>query len=208
MAYRRGATFIADWRPHCRVLDRNERARIIFLAEALERRTKPAGRRNGLIGYVGLAVLRCLMFGFMSHATGLCCPSYEAIQRRTGLCRASIAAGLARLERCGVLKIVRRLVRQRVERISPLTGQPESYVGTVQTTSLYSLRAPGAWADHLAIPPARPAPFPSKRQIDLLQRMELRWKARLDLGEQSSPSREERLQEAQQIAALVAQAIE
>ena len=33
------------------------RARIIAEAEALERRTKPAGGRNGVLGYVGLAVL-------------------------------------------------------------------------------------------------------------------------------------------------------
>ena len=45
--HRHSARFIADWRQHCRALDRNERARIVFLAEALERRSKPAGRRNG-----------------------------------------------------------------------------------------------------------------------------------------------------------------
>src|SRR5687767_12778286 len=117
MAYRHGAQFVMDWRPHCRVLDRNERARILVLAEALERRTKLAGRRNGLLGYVGLAVLRCLMFAFLNAKNGLCCPSYEAIMGKTGLCKSSVATGLARLERTGIVKIVRRLVRQRVERI-------------------------------------------------------------------------------------------
>jgi hypothetical protein len=191
MAYRRGAQFIADWRPHARVLDRNERAKILVLAEALERRTKLPGRRNGLLGYVGLQVLRTLMFAFLNARNGLCCPRYAAIMDRTGLCKASVAAGLARLERCGIIKIVRRLVRQRVERISPLTGQPEWYVGTTQATSLYSLHRPGAWADHLAVPPARPTPFPARRQLDLLQRMALTWRTRLELGEQSPRRREE-----------------
>src|SRR5262245_35457185 len=95
MAYRRGARFIADPRQHSTPLDRNARARIIHLAEALERRTKPAGRRNGLLGYVGLAVLRVFVLHFANRTTGLCCPSYAAIKERTGLCRHSIAMGLA-----------------------------------------------------------------------------------------------------------------
>jgi hypothetical protein len=162
MAYRHGAQFVMDWRPHSRVLDRNERARILVLAEALERRTKMPGRRNGLLGYVGLAVLRCLMLGFLSARTGLCCPSYEAIMAKTGLCKSSVATGLARLERTGIVRIVRRLVRQRVARVSPITGLPETYTGTTQTSSLYALHAPGAWVSHLAVPPARHTPFPCR----------------------------------------------
>jgi hypothetical protein len=68
MAFRHEALFVADWRQHCRVLDRNERARVLLLAEALERRTKSQGRRNGCLGYV----LHCLMFTFLNakHACG------------------------------------------------------------------------------------------------------------------------------------------
>ena len=81
----------------------------VFLCEALERRTKGPGQRNGQLGYTGLAVLRALIFGFLNRATGALYPSYDAIQRRTGFCRSSIAHALARLERCGVLTITRRL---------------------------------------------------------------------------------------------------
>ena len=44
------------------------------------------------------------------------------------------------------MRIVRRLVRQRVERVSPVTGEPEAYVGTTQTSSLYCCtgQEPGA----------------------------------------------------------------
>jgi hypothetical protein len=102
--------------------------------------------------------------------------SYDTLQERTGLCRQSIAVGLARLERTGILKIVRRLVRQRVERVSPITGEAEAYVGTTQTSSLYSLHRPGAWADHLPVPRGRSAPFPCARQLTMLERMVATWK--------------------------------
>ena len=188
MAFRHGAQFVADWRPHSRPLERNERAKILFLAEALERHTKPPGRRNGLLGYVGLQVLRCLLFGFLNARTGLCCPGYGAMMANTGLCKASIAHGLARLERTGIVKIVRRLVRERVNRISPITGLPEQYVGTVQTSSLYSIHQPAAYADHLTRPPARPTPFPAKRQLELLERMRLLWASKLSLRDRIKPN--------------------
>jgi hypothetical protein len=204
MAFRHGAQFVMDWRPHARPLDRNERAKIIFLAEALERRSKPPGRRNGLLGYVGLAVLRSLLFAFLNGRSGLCCPSYGAMMERTGLCRASIAHGVARLERAGIVRIIRRLVRQRVTRISPITGEPESYTGTTQTSSLYSLHRPGAWADHLPVPAGRSAPFPCRRQMDLLERMALTWATRLDLSKQSTRDRMNPPPRAQSIANIVA----
>jgi hypothetical protein len=104
-----------------------------------------------------------------------------------GICRQPIANGLARLEQTGIVKIVRRLVRARVDRISPITGEPESFIGTVQTTSLYSLHRPGAWADHLERPAGRRAPFPCKRQLDLLQAMALSWKTKLSLAGRKEP---------------------
>lgn len=186
-SYRHTASFVQDWRQHCRPLDRNERAKIVFLAEALERRTKLRGRRNGLLGYIGIAVLRCLLFGFLNVRTGLCCPGYDAMMAKTGLCKASIANGLARLERTGIVKIVRRLVRERVNRISPITGLPEQYVGTVQTSSLYSIHRPAAYAEHLTLPPARPTPFPPKRQLELLERMQLLWASKLSLRDRIKP---------------------
>src|SRR5262249_4729508 len=117
----------------------------------------------------------------------LLCPSYRAIVCKTGLCKQSVANGLARLERCGILKIVRRLVRERIHRTSPFTGMPESYVGTVQTTSLYSIHRPAAYAEHLEQPRARRAPVPEKRQLELLDRMELLWSVKLGLESRREP---------------------
>lgn len=206
MAYRHGAQFIADWRPYSRPLDRNTRARILFVCEALERRTKAPGHRNGVLSAIGLVVLRCLIFKFHGRS-GLLCPSYNAIRDATGLCRQSVAAALARLETAGVLTITRRLIRQRITRLSPITGLDETIVTTTQTSSLYAISEPGAWAPHLARPPAGRAAFPSKRQLDLLQRMALTWGARLKLTEQSPRCRREPLTQPQSIAALLERAV-
>jgi hypothetical protein len=129
------------------------------------------------------------MFGILNHRSGLCCPSYRALQDKSGLCRASIANGLARPERAGIVQIVRRIVRTRVNRISPITGEPESSVGTVQTTSLYSLHPPGAWADHLERPGGRRAPFPTKRQLSLLEALSLALKQSSRDSEKTYPTR-------------------
>ena len=56
-------------------------------------------------------ILRALLMRFHNRKTGLCFPSYDAIQEVTGLCRQSIAVALQRLESAGVLKITRRLIR-------------------------------------------------------------------------------------------------
>jgi hypothetical protein len=109
--YRRSAQF--------KPLDRNTRARILFLAEDLERRTKRPGRRNGIVSVIGLLILRALVAKFLNGQTGLLGPSYAALQKHTGLCPASIANALGRLELCGILKIARRLVRQRIQRCVP-----------------------------------------------------------------------------------------
>lgn len=181
MAFRHQAQFIADWRPHCRPLDRNAKARIMFVCEALERRTKLPGRRNGIVSVIGIIVLRALLFRFHNSKSGLLCPSYDALKKHTGLCKQSIATALARLELAGVAKITRRLCRQQVHRTSPITGADELVALTTNATNLYALSEPGAWAEHLARPPAKPAPFPCRRQMELLQRMELFWTAHLSL---------------------------
>jgi hypothetical protein len=126
----------------------------------------------------------------MNGTTGLLCPSYTVVQEKTGLCRQSIGKALARLERASILRIARRLCRQWVDRVSPITGRQERYLGTTQATSLYSVHEPGAWADHLSMPMGRRASFPSPKQLSLLERMQLTWKTRLKL---SAPDREKPL---------------
>ena len=151
--YRRGARFIADPRQHCRQLDRNERARILFMAEQLELRTKAAGGRNGVLGYVGLTVLRTLLLRFHRGPDGMCCPSYTVLQAATGLCRQSIANALRRLEACGILRITRRLVRETIDAIAVCR----------QGSNLYSIHEPAERADRLSVrgPADRSFPRPA-----------------------------------------------
>jgi DNA-binding MarR family transcriptional regulator len=160
--FRRGARFIADPRQHCRPLDRNERARILTLAEQLERKTKPEGGRCGVLGLTGLAVLRALVCGFLRRSDGLCCPSVAAIQEKTGLARSTIFEALNRLEAAGIVTRVRRLARRIVDfgGLSRLT--------TVQTSNLYAFAEPGPTA-HL-LPTRKPRRSAPARLIAALVR--------------------------------------
>jgi hypothetical protein len=143
-----------DPRQHGRPLDRNERARILFMAEQLDRRTRPAGGRNGVLGYVGLAVLKALLLRFHRGPEGLCCPSYTVLQAATGLCRQSIANGLRRLEACGILRITRRLVRETIDG----GGFPLRICR--QGSNLYAVFAPAEDAELLSVRAPAGRPFP------------------------------------------------
>jgi hypothetical protein len=147
--YRRCARFVTDPRQHCRPLDRNERAKILFMAEQLERRTKPVGRRNGVVSQIGLRVLRALV-RFLRHSDGYCAPSYVQLMAVTGLCKQSVANGLRRLEACGILRIRRRLVREVVDTI----------VVCRQGSNLYAIHEPGKHADQIPVRAAQAGSFP------------------------------------------------
>jgi len=109
--YRRGAQFVMDPAALSTKLNGNQRAKILHACEVMERKSKGKGCRNGVLGIPAMMILRCLLMRFHNRKTGLCYPSYDALQAATGLCRQSIAVALDRLERAGVLRITRRLVR-------------------------------------------------------------------------------------------------
>ncbi len=73
------------------MLDRNARARLLFQAEALDRRTHQPGRHGGMLKRTGLAVLKALLFGFHNIATGRCDPSLDALARMAGCARSTVA---------------------------------------------------------------------------------------------------------------------
>ena len=91
--------FVMDEARHYTHLDRNHKARLLHIVEIYQRASKARGCRNGLVTQPGLIVLRCLLLQFHSLGIGRCNPTYDSIQARTGLCRQSIAKGLAILER-------------------------------------------------------------------------------------------------------------
>lgn len=89
-------------------MDRNDRSRLVFRAEAHERATKPKGRASGALGLTGLAVLRCIAFRFLNVAKGCAWPSYDALQKATGFARQTIADAIRRIEAAGFMRVQRR----------------------------------------------------------------------------------------------------
>ena len=89
-------------------MDRNARARLIYLAEALDRRTHQPGRHGGVLRRTGLAVLKALVFGFHNLATGRCDPSLEGLARLAGCARSTVTEALKRLEAAGLIRRVGR----------------------------------------------------------------------------------------------------
>jgi hypothetical protein len=167
--YRHKAIFVRDPLAYSTPLDRNARQRLLFLAKRLERRTKGKGRANGALGDIGLQILDALL-SYANRRTGLCFPSYLILQAITGRSRGSIAAALRRLERAGIIKVIRRLKRIWIDRMSPITGQPERIMATVQDSNLYAFSGPAALAGQLDGYVEAYAPPPA-RKIDVLARL-------------------------------------
>ena len=117
--YHRGSRF-GD--PERRKLDRNLVARILFLAEALDRRTRGKGQHGGLLKAKGLDVLRALLRGFYSYRTGECFPSHGGDRRgRRLLPSRRCARSCGRWRQLGIIETIRRKVvasfTSRVQRV-------------------------------------------------------------------------------------------
>lgn len=101
---------------------------------AVMKRARKLGRRDVLTPY-DHRLLDALLFQCRSPSTGAVVVSYTALERITGMARATIAKGIARLTGCGLLtKIKRRL------RVSWHQGGTAS----LQATSAYRFNPPAA----------------------------------------------------------------
>lgn len=146
-----------------RPLDRNQRAKLLHTLETFERATKRAGCANGQLGRCTLIVARVLLLKFANATTGRCFPSYDAIQKATGLCRATIAKALMALEDIGALQITRRLRRDRDAVGNLFARQASNLYRFVMLPRLVGVRAST---------PARSFPGPRVHNID---RNPLQW---------------------------------
>lgn len=101
---------------------------------AVMKRARKLGRQDVLTPY-DHRLLDALLFQCRSPNTGAVVVSYSALQRITGMARATVAKGIARLTSCGLLtKIKRRL------RVSWHQGGSAS----LQATSAYCFNPPTA----------------------------------------------------------------
>jgi DNA-binding transcriptional ArsR family regulator len=91
-----------------RPLDRNQRARLIFLAERLDANTRKPRQHGGCLKRTGLQVLRVLLFHFHNVANGRCDPSLDTIAAAAGMARSTVVEALKRLEAAGILERIRR----------------------------------------------------------------------------------------------------
>jgi DNA-binding MarR family transcriptional regulator len=102
---RRGSTLDpVKFRP----LTREQRARLIFLAERMDANTREPRKHGGCLKRTGLQVLRILLFHFHNVASGRCDPSLETIAKAAGMARSSVVKALARLEAAGIIERIRR----------------------------------------------------------------------------------------------------
>jgi hypothetical protein len=122
------------------------RHRLYRLATRLRRRTKAKGRKRGIISDATLHIYWHLLFTLTDNATGACEPAIDFIANTAGAARSTVCEALKQLERVGLLRILRRLIRRVV---GPAGMRRET---TVQDRNAYSFGEPHRYAHLLPVP--------------------------------------------------------
>ena len=174
--------------PPVQNIDRNERARILSKAEAIETRTRQRGRHGGALGRPALHVLRTLLLKFLGPRG--CFPSIQTLMRATSYCKQTVVTALRRLELAGLIRRIRRVERREVTRVSPVTGLVQSYVGTCQTSNAYLIQPAHGGLSLLAPRPTSRTRVPD-RTLPFLEQMITSFVDRSEL----SPNDRQHLQE-------------
>ena len=113
--------------------------------------TREPGRHGGGIGLPAMAVLECLIFKFHNWASGRLDPSYDSLQKATGLCRQAVADALAKLKALGIINWLRRCTEDKDD-----TGA----FRLRQLTNAYAVLPPSQWRGYVE-PPSVPPPDPT-----------------------------------------------
>ena len=119
------------------------RHRLYRLAVRLRRRTKAKGRKRGVISDATLHVYWHMLFTLTDNATGACTPAIDYIAMKAGAARSTVCEALKQLERVGLLRVLRRLVRRVVG---------DGRETTVQATNAYCFGEPSDRAHLLPVP--------------------------------------------------------
>jgi hypothetical protein len=97
-----------------------------------------------------LIVLQTMIFDFLNHRTGRLDPGYDALKRKTRLCRQTIARALARLKELGIIHWQRRCV--------PGTDEQGRFI-LRQRTNAYAVLPSSQWHGFVDDePPSEPYP--------------------------------------------------
>jgi hypothetical protein len=122
------------------------RHRLYRLAVRLRRRTKAKGRKRGVISDAALHIYWHMLFTLTDNATGACEPAIDYIAMKAGAARSTVCEALKQLERVGLLRVMRRLVRR-------VIGEGRSRrETTLQDTNAYSFAEPHGYAHLLPVP--------------------------------------------------------
>jgi hypothetical protein len=113
-------------------IDRNDRARVLLLADA--------ARRRGEITHGAVAILRALLHKFVNLKDGRCFPSYERIAEAAGCDPRTVGRSLPDLEAIGLVSWVNRLRRVR-DRVAGLPGVWAATWRVVRTSNAYDFPA-------------------------------------------------------------------
>lgn len=114
--------------PYLRPLNRDDRARILYLAVAHERRTHKPRMHGGELKRTGIDVLKVLLHTFLNLGTGRCDPSANAIAKAANVARSVVFEALDRLEAAGFLTRFQRLKTTRKQGIRHTTQDTNAYV--------------------------------------------------------------------------------
>jgi hypothetical protein len=109
-------------------VDRNDRARGMFLAHA--------ARRRGEITRAAVDIFHALLFKFANLGDGRCFPSYKRIAEAAGCVERTVGNCLPDLEAAGLLTWVNRIQRVR-ERVAGLGGLWASVWRVIRTSNAY-----------------------------------------------------------------------
>jgi hypothetical protein len=130
----------------CLPLDREAKARIIKLAEALKHPTEK-GKHYGILTAKFVDVLKALIEEFHNCKTGRCFPSYEKIAEKAHTAVSTVYNAIHALEQAGILTWVNRFVWAR-ERCRDLFGKDKWRWRVVRTSNQYTFIDPitrAAW---------------------------------------------------------------
>lgn len=101
---------------------------------AVMKRARKLGRKKVLTPY-DHRLIDALMFQSRSPDTGAVVVSYSALQRITGMARATIAKGIARLTSCGLVEKIKRRLR---------VSWHQGGTASLQATNAYRFNPPAA----------------------------------------------------------------